>query len=372
MQNAGFWPAHGNQLNNLISETTRAMFFLFADFFVLTFAIAVSWWLSGYDSRVTGENERADFIRRAVRCGLSLVLVELAFWSLWRYWRYDDQASGMAYLICMVPLALLWVGCLAEMCSHAFHGLIDPEDRRQFDPNKNRRDLDMLATLVQSGRKNEAIQLCQMLKESGEVSVATLDTLLEHLGVKPDCVQKPRPLIEAHRLRGQGKLNEAESLLNSLLMENPANLDAALMLMRLYAQDLHRSDKASEVLRSIEQQPHIALAHVEFARRSIVEWSHPKAKEVIAEPQPESLDELLAKGYFGTAIEILEQKTREQAADFDSWLKLAETHAGHCGNIKRAEKLIQQIEANPAFNPEQIQLARTKLKEWREARLHYN
>ena len=345
------------------------MLFLLTNFVVLTFATLVSWWLSGYDARLTGENERQDFLRRAIRCAISLVLVELAFWSLWQYWRYNDQASGMAYLIFMLPLALLWSGCLAEMCAHAFHGLVDPEDRRRFDPNKSRRDLDMLATLLRTGRRDEAIQLCQMLKESGNVSVATLDTMLEQLGVKPDRVPEARPLVEAHRLWGLRKLNEAESLLNSLLMKNPADVDAAVMLMRLYAQEMQRSDKAYEVLRSLEQQSHVARDHIEFARRSIHEWSHPRVKEDIAEAQPESVDEMLAKGYFGTAIEILERKTRTRPADFESWLKLAETHACHCGHIKQAEKIIQQIETNPAFSPEQIQLAAAKLKEWREAKL---
>ncbi|HXR48380.1 MAG TPA: tetratricopeptide repeat protein [Candidatus Limnocylindrales bacterium] len=347
------------------------MLFFLANIVVLALAAWASWWLSGYDAKLTGENERRDFIRRAIRVGTTLVLVELAFLSLWRFWRYGDQASGMAYLIIALPLALLWVGCLGELCAHTFHRLIDPEDHREFDPLKSRRDLDMLARLVRNGRKEEAIQLCQMLKESGDVSVATLDTMLEHLGVKPDNVLKPKPLTEAYQLRSQGKLSEAEAKLNSLLMENPANVDAALMLMRLYAQDLHRSDKASEVLRSLELQPNIAHAHIEFARRSIYEWSHPTAKEAVGEAQPESLDELLANGYFGTAIEILEQKVKEQPQDFDLWLKLAETQARHCGNIHQAEKIIQRLEANPAFSPEQIQLAGTRLKEWREARLQH-
>ena len=348
------------------------MSFLITNFVVLTLTILASWWLSGYDPEVTGDNERKDFMRRAVRCGLSLVLAELAFLCLWRYWRYNDGASGIAYLIFMLPLALVWVGCLAEVCSRAFHGLVDPQDHRQFDPNKSRRDLDMLATLVRSGRKDEAMLLCQMLRESGDVSVATLDTLLEHLGVKPDRLQKPRPLIEAYRLRGQGKLNEAESLLNSLLAKNPSDVDAALMLTRLYVQDMNRSDKAHEVLRSLAQQPHVPRDPIEFARRSIDEWSRPGPKAEVVEAQPESVDELLAKGYFGTAIEVLEQKAREQPADFDLWLKLAETHARHCGHIKRAEKIVDQIEANPVFSPEQIQLATAKLKEWQEAWVHHH
>lgn len=348
------------------------MLFLFWNFVVLVFTIPVSWWLSGFDSKVTGENERQDIVRRALRCGLTWILVELAFLSLWRYCRYDDQGSGMAYLVIMLPLALIWCGCLAELCSHAFHGLVDPQDRRRFDPNKSRRDSDMLATLVQSGRKDEAIQLCHMLRESGEVSVATLDTMLEHLGVSPDRVQKSKPLVEAHRLWGLRKLNEAETLLHSLLLKNPADVEAAVMLMRLYAREMNRSDKAYEVLRSLEQQPHVARDHIEFARRSIDEWSRPPAKEEVAEAQPESVDELLAKGYFGTAIEMLEQKTRRQPADFDSWLKLAETHACHCGHIKQAEKIIQRIEANPAFSSEQTKLAGARLTGWREARSSHN
>ncbi|HUA39852.1 MAG TPA: tetratricopeptide repeat protein [Candidatus Sulfopaludibacter sp.] len=345
------------------------MLFFGANIVVLALAALGSWWLSGYDAKLTGECEREDFIRRAVRCGLSLFLAESAFLCLWRYWRYDDRASGMAYLIFSLPLALLWVGCLGEWCSQVFHGLIDPADRRPFDPHKTRRDMDMLASLVQGGRKEEAIQLCQMLKESGEISVTTLDTLLEQLGVKPDNVPRPKPLAEASRLRSEGKWNEAEAILDSLLAENPAHAEAAFMLMRLYAQDLRRSDKASEVLRAFEQQPTVARAHIEFARRSIHEWGRPKATEVVAEAQPESLDELLARGYFGTAIEILEQKTREQPADFDLRLKLAETLARYCGNFGEAEQVIRQIEANSTFSTEQIQLARTKLKEWRTARL---
>lgn len=337
---------------------------------VLTLAAAGSWWLSGYDAKLTGANEREDFIRRALRCGITLFLVELAFWNLWRYWRYNDQGSGIVYLFVILPLVALWSGCLSELVAHGFNRLIDPEDHREFDPHQNRRDLDAIASLIQNGRKEEAIQLCQRLKESGDASVLVLETMLERLGVKPDNVKKPRPLTEADHLRSQGKSNEAEALLNSLLAENPSNVDAALMLMRLYAQDLRRSDKASEVLRSLETQSKVSSAHIEFARRSIDEWSHPTPKKEVAEVQPESIDELLARRYFGTAIEILEQKIKEQPQDFDLWLKLAEVQGQHCGNIKRAEKIVQQIEANPAFSPEQIELAGTRLEEWREAGAH--
>jgi hypothetical protein len=233
------------------------MRFFLTNFTVLAFATLTSWWLSGFDSKLTGENDRSDFIRRAIRCGTSLFLVELGFWNLWRYWRYNDSGSGIVYLFIALPLVAIWCGCLSEMVAHGFHWLIDPGDHREFDPHAGRRDLDTIAGLIQEGRKEEAIQLCQRLKESGGASVLALDTMLERLGVKPDNVKKARPLAEADRLRSQGKWPEAETLLQSLLAENPSNVDAALLLMRLYAQDLRRSDKASEVLRSLPwSRPH--------------------------------------------------------------------------------------------------------------------
>jgi hypothetical protein len=348
------------------------MFFFLTNFAVLAFATLASWWLSGYDAKLTGANEREDFIRRTIRCGITLFLVELAFWNLWRYWRYNDQGSGILYLFIMLPLVAIWCGCISELVSEGFHWLIDPGDHREFDPHAGRRELDAIAGLIKDDRKEEAIQLCQKLKESGDVSVLALETMLERLGVKPDNVKKPRPLTEADHLRSQGKLNEAEALLNSLLVENPANADAALMLMRLYAQDMHRSDKAGEVLRALEKQPHVPAAPIEFARRSINEWSNPTPIKPLAEVQPESIDELVAHRYFGTAIETLERKIKEQPQAFDLWLKLAEVHGQHCGNAKRAKKIVQQIEANSGFSPEQIQLARTRLNEWREAGAHHN
>lgn len=347
------------------------MAFLLVNVLVLAIAALGSWWLSGYDSQVTGENETKDRIRRGIRCGISLLLVELAYWGLWRYWRYDDRAGGMLYLLTALPLAIIWCTCIGELFAQGFLWLIDPEDHRQFDSHKNRRDLDMLSWLIRNGQKAEAIQLCQMLKESGDFRNATLETILEHLGVKPDIVSTARPLAMAYQLRSQGKLNEAEALLNTLLVENPANVEAALILMRLYAENMRRADMAYEVLRSLEMQPYIAHAYIEFARRSIAEWSNPIPEMAAVQPQPESIEELVAHGYFGTVIEILDQKTKGQPQDFESWLKLAEIYGKRCGNIERAKQIIQQIESNSAFSQEQIQFAKNQLKEWRGASLHH-
>jgi hypothetical protein len=340
------------------------MAFILTNIAVLILAAITSWWLSGYDTKVTGGNETEDRIRRGIRCGITLLLVEAAFWGLWQCCQNGDRAAGFLFIATSLPLAFLWAGCISELSARGFNWLIDPEDNREFDPNKSLRDLDAIASLIKHGRKEEAIQLCQTLKESGDASVLAMETMLEHLGVQKD-IQKPKPLKEASRLRLQGKFTEAEAILKSLLLENPSNVDATLMLIRLYAQEMRRTDKAMEILRSLEQQPYVSSDHVEFARRSIHEWNQGKSKSEEVPVQPESIDELLAHRYLGTAVEILERKTSEQPQDFDLWLKFAEAHAVHCGNVNCAEKIVRRIEANPSFTAEQIQFARMKLGEWR-------
>jgi tetratricopeptide (TPR) repeat protein len=338
------------------------MIFFLTDIVALALAIFILWWLSGFDAQVTGENKKADLFRRLARCGLTLILATILF----------GAPSVLAIIIIPASLGVLWCGCIAELLARGFRKLIDPEDERAFDPAKSLRELDTIAGLIKNGRREEAIQLCEALKETGDVSILTLEMTLELLGVRQENVRKPKPLVEAYRLRLQGKFNEAEIILNSLLFENPANVDAAMMLMRLYAQDLRRSDKAVEILRSLEKQPYVSADYVGFARRSIAEWANPKREKTAVEPMPESIDELLAQKYFGTAIEMLEQKIKEQPENFDSWMKLAEAHGRHCDNLELAGKIVRQIETNPAFDKEQIQFAKMKLDEWREARLKHD
>jgi len=327
---------------------------------LLTVAAAIAWWLSGFDSRLTGENHKADLIRRGIRCGVTLVLLAI-FFSL----PYSIVSAPPMFLIAGL-LALAWAGCIAELGALWLHRLVDPQDNGEFDPHQSARHLDMVASLLKSGRHEEAAQLCATLKESGDANILVMETLLARSGIQLGNDRKPKPLTEAYNLRSQGKFDEAAALLNSLLAENPSNVDAALMLMRLYAQDLKRSDKAGEVLRALEKQPHIPPGHIDYAQRSIQDWQRKKrAPEVVA--LPESVDELIACGYLGTAIEVLERKVKEQPQDFDSWLKLAEAHGLHSGNIHRAQKMMQKIESNGGFSAEQIQTAKVKLKEWRDA-----
>jgi tetratricopeptide (TPR) repeat protein len=335
---------------------------------LLTIAAAIAWWLSGFDSRVTGESKKADFIRRILRCAATFLLAWIFFAS---------NAVGTGYdfipLILIVPtsLGLLWCNPLGELLSHGFRRLIDTDDRSVFDPHQSARNLDMVASLLKSGRREEAAQLCEALKKSGDANILVMETLLARNGIQLENDRKPKPLTEAYRLRSEGKFDEAAAVLNLMLAENPSNVDAALMLMRLYVRDLRRSDKAAEVLRALEKQPHIPPGHIEYAQRSIHDWGRKKrAAEAVV--LPESVDELLACGYLGTAIEILERKVKERPQDFDSWLKLAEAHGLHSGNIQRAEKIIEKIEGNRGFSAEQIQVAKVKLKEWREAKPRKN
>jgi tetratricopeptide (TPR) repeat protein len=310
-----------------------------------------------------GENKKKDFTRRIARCAVTFVLA-------WIFFAPNPVAVGYAFvpLILIVPvsLGLLWRNPIGELLSHGFHRLIDSDDRRTFNPNQSARNMDMVAHLLKNGRNEEAVQLCAALKKSGDASVLVLETLLARSGIRLEDDRKPRPLAEAYHLRLLGKFGEAETILNSLLAENPSDVDAALMLMRLYAQDLRRSDKAAAVLRALEKQPHIPDGHIEYAQRSIHDWGRKKrAPEVVA--LPESVDELLAGGYLGTAIEVLERKVNEQPQDFDLSLKLAEAHGLHSGNVRRAEKIVQSMEAGKNFSAAQIEIAKVKLKEWRAA-----
>jgi tetratricopeptide (TPR) repeat protein len=343
------------------------MAFVLSNIVVLVLAAVVSWWLSSFDSRITGENVVADNIRRGVRSTISLVLVEMEFLAAWACC-HGDSAGGFLYIVILVVLGLYWAGCGSEAAASAFHRLWDPQDDREYDPKKGQRELDAIGGLIRSGRKEEAIKMCRMLLQSPDADRTALELTLHHLGVPMEQVDERHPLARAGSLRKEGKFGEAEAVLNSLLAENPSNVDAAMMLMRIYAQDLRHADKAMEVLRALEQQPHVSPAHIEFARRSIIDESQkPQAKEEPTEAPPESMDELIARRHFGTAIEILERQSKEEPGNFEVWIKLAEVYGKHCANLRVAEKIVRQIASNPAFNAEQIEQARNQLREWREA-----
>ena len=349
------------------------MFFLLSNLAVMAIAVVVFWWLSGFDSRLTGDSG-VDFTRRAVRCGITLAIVEAGFYFLWRCWILGDRSAGFAYLALLVPLALLWVGCISEAGTDCFHRLIDPQDKRPYDPKAGTRELDAVGDLIRSGRKEEAIQLCRTLLRTSPDLQTTLEMTLHHLGAPPaESPRASKPLADASRLRQAGKFKEAEAVLTLLLKTEPHNIDAALMLIRLYGQDMRQPDKAEKALWYLENEPHVPSAYIDIARRSIADWQAQNqltqpAHTVPEEPVPESVDDLIAKKYLGTAIDVLERKCEVEPGDFDAWLKLTEVHAAYCGNIPLAEKIVRRIEANPALNEMQKKQARNRFAEWREGK----
>jgi tetratricopeptide (TPR) repeat protein len=273
-------------------------------------------------------------------------------------------------IIVPVSIALILRSSLSELFAGGFLRLVDPSmhDTRTFDPKASQRHQDAIARLIQQGKREEAIQLCEQLKVSGEVDIISLEHTLEYLGVKQQRAQ-PAPLREAAALRAQGKFAEAEARLQALLKKNPADAEAAFLLMRLYAENLQQPARAHEVLRLLQQQPHVSADHVEFARRSIDDWNRPKpAAPAAAEPPATlSVDELLAQGGLGMAVESLEEQIRSRPEDFELQLRLAEVYAVHLKNLPRAGKIVQHMERNSLFKPEQIAMAKAKLQEWQAA-----
>ncbi|HEU5396147.1 MAG TPA: tetratricopeptide repeat protein, partial [Verrucomicrobiae bacterium] len=167
---------------------------------------------------------------------------------------------------------------------------------------------------------------------------------------------------EAAQLRRQARFREAESVLKSLLQKNPGHVEAAMMLMRIYSQDLRQPAQARQILQTLKQQPHVSAAVIEFAERSLYDWDRPTPPKPEEESLPDSVEELLARRLFGTAIELLKRQLKDRPNDFELTLKLAEIQACHCQNPMAAEKIVRQMEGR--FSRDQIQTARARLKEW--------
>jgi hypothetical protein len=235
---------------------------------LLALVTMLAWRVSGYDSKLTGVHRGKDWFRRAVRCALTLPLFEMAFEGVTGQLEFS---AGMGIIQATLLLAVLWFGPISSIFAEWFQHLVDPQDTREADLGKTDRDLDQLAQLVQAGKTEEARQLCQELKASGDVSVLAMEALLHHL-TNP---AKGNALSEAERLRSVGDYTRAEAMLTALLANEPANATAGLMLLRLYCQELERPEKAAEMLQHLREQPEISAGFIEYARRSIDKWSRP-------------------------------------------------------------------------------------------------
>ena len=184
---------------------------IFATIVISLLGFLTLWWLSGFDSKVTGENRKADLTRRAVRCLATVML-------LWIFFGPNPVRVGYAFvpLILIVPpsIGIMWAGCLAELFSRGFHQLIDSDDKRKADPGKRARDLDRVASLLKNGRHEEAVRLCEELEESGDADVLVLETLLAREGVPRAGFKKSKPLVEARRLWSGGNWVKREPFSN--------------------------------------------------------------------------------------------------------------------------------------------------------------
>jgi hypothetical protein len=224
---------------------------------------ALGWWLSGYDVLVTGENRTSDFCRRATRCGMTLLLVGAAFMSSW-------ILVGV-----IVLLAIIWADCLSELFLRGLQRLTNSEATSELDQKLIEHELDRLAMLVQNGWHDKAIALCMKLRESGEASTLTIETVLFQIYSRMfsgEGVHALPALLEAQRLRAQAKPAEAAFKLESCLGKEPYNLRALFLLIQIYAQDLRRLDKADALLWNLTQQPQMPPAFLEHVRRFIQEW----------------------------------------------------------------------------------------------------
>jgi Tetratricopeptide repeat len=328
---------------------------------IMVLGAAAMWWLSGWDSKVAGDNSAKDIVRRSIRCLASAFLI-------WIFFFVAPLSHATIPLILIIPISLgwLWRGPISELLSHGFRHVagISASDRA-VAPDEDIRQLEELAAMIRSGRREEAAQLAKTLLASGQVNPLVLEALLDRAGI-PYQRSGLEPLKEARRLRTGGKTAEAETLLKSLLAANPSDMSVAMVLIRLYVEDLRRSDKAMEVLRKLQTQPKADPVQIEYAHRYIQDPGR-KTQEPKAS-LPESIDDLLMFGYLGTAIEILEQKLAAQPDDFETRLKLAEAHGLHSGNLARAKKIIGEMESMPCFTADQVRAAKDKLGEWAQAR----
>ena len=333
---------------------------LYVNIAVLVAVAAFTWWLTGRDKTVSGESKRSHHLTRSLR----VVMVVFLFAGML-------FVGGPFVMVSPIGIALVLRSSVSEIFTHGFIGFLDPNlhDKREFDPKKTQRYQDAIAHLIHTGQREQAIKLCEELKKSGEVPLVTLENTLEFLGVPQNRGKINSPLQQASRLRAGGDFAGAEKLLKTLLSKNPADDGAALMLMRVYAQDLHQLDLARQVLQVLEKQPHVPAAHLEFARRSIEEWSRPQSSASVSEELvvPAPVDDLLMQGNLGTAVRILETQVKDHPGNFELQLKLAETYAVHCNNMLKAEKMIRRLELASSFSPQQISQAWRKVEEWRLA-----
>ena len=131
---------------------------------VLTAIAAGVWWLTGLDKTAAGESKRGHYLTRALRCLVIILLVTVFLWFI----QGGGGVGGVVFLLIIpVAIALVLRSSLAEVFSQGFLRVVDPtlHDNRELDFKRDSRYLDTIAHLIRNGRKDDAIRLCQELKQ---------------------------------------------------------------------------------------------------------------------------------------------------------------------------------------------------------------
>jgi tetratricopeptide (TPR) repeat protein len=269
----------------------------------------------------------------------------------------------------------------------------------------------METAAVQFGRLGEAERLARRLQRcrgisndqkifavhqlKGWAAIRGVNLNLNQFGCIRPFVRKAKPLQAVCRLRQQGLFLQARNRLRVLRQKDPEDLAVALLLTRVYTQDLGRRDKAEKLLAELEEQPFTSAAFLEFARHSLDEWegmapaveprkrkwwrlitrarSEPplgrstvatSGRNLAAKDPPKTADELsrmvanmAADGQLDTAVQAAERLLAANPEDFQVWMLLLRIFGMRIGDLRRAAEICADIHAAPKFSAEQKQQA---------------
>jgi hypothetical protein len=161
----------------------RVNMLLLTCFVLLGLLTWASWKVSAYDSLWIPQPPERRFAGRIVKCAITFPFLAFILWAI-----YERNPSVLLLPIALI-LALLWAGSASSMLAAHFQRFIfsqSSQDDEEFNPQQSRENLDRLASLIQQGKKEEAIRLCEELKASGDASVLAMETMLARLNTPPE------------------------------------------------------------------------------------------------------------------------------------------------------------------------------------------
>ena len=219
-----------------------------------------------------------------------------------------------------------------------------------------------------------------------------------------------------------GRFGEAVTILLEVLQKDPLNEAAFTQLVRIYCQDLKNRPRAEKLI--AEAGETFSPKLLNFLGASLDEWMQLPIRSVVrrrrlldrllrrTEPEPsprkiiltfnprpappqaqdplavhlerlkqsqaesrpdttgggvfDHVEKLLLERRLGTAVELLKEQAEAEPANFELWLRYAEAHGNHCGQVFTAEKIIMQMDRSGNFKKAQIKKAYARLKKWRK------